>query len=93
MQPVFICWLCAPADFVVFQKEGAKNLLGKPEGWCCLQNTSEGPVVSQVEPDVQEPVFMFSGFEFLFLSQRGRAWRLQDQFCLIVAFATSPFSP
>lgn len=43
-QVVFICQHCSPVIFVILQRnESAKSVLGKPEGWCFLRNTPEGP--------------------------------------------------
>lgn len=52
---------------VLLQRLRTVDLLGNPDSWCFMQNTSEGPVVSQAEPAVWEPEFMLYGFEFVIL--------------------------
>lgn len=70
----------SPEDFVIFQRERAKNLLGKPEGRCFSQNTSESPVVSGQSLRCGNLSSCFMDLSLSFLLQSGHARILQDSF-------------
>lgn len=54
---------------VILQKKRGQESFGKPEGWCFLQNFSEGPHGFPADPEVQETEFILYRFEFLIQSK------------------------